>query len=104
MIKSAIHFKHSVHCENTGQFEGICQISSSLYSFAMEICNQIPVLELGCLALSVITLYSKHCPGFTLLKTPIFQPCHLLQKFKHRGFTKAKERESAKTPQEKKKQ
>ena len=64
MIKSAIHFKHSVHCENTGQFEGICQISSSLYSFAMEICNQIPVLELGCLALSVfITLYSKRCPG-----------------------------------------
>lgn len=49
MIKSAIHFKHSVHCENTGQFEGICQISSSLSSFAMEICNQIPALELGCL-------------------------------------------------------
>lgn len=62
MIKSAIHFKHSVHCENTGQFEGICQISSSLYFFTMEICNQIPVLELGCLSV-FITSYSKHCPG-----------------------------------------
>lgn len=64
MIKSAIHFKHCVHCGNTGQFEGICQISSSLCSFAMEICNQIPVLELGCLPRSVcMTLCPKQWPG-----------------------------------------